>query len=243
MKTYSKLLALCFFASNALFADVEIHMKSPEGSLTTFWIGEHYVKMETEGTSGFVIVDLKGQKQFMVDHLEQMVIDVSHGLSATSPSIPTTRNTPNTTQSQTNIEIIKLGNGPKIAGFKSEKYEIKANGTLCSREFLSTEPFKYPEITQLLDVMTLLDNPDIGNLELYTPCEQAELTLEQQYKTLGIPLRSLNPHGEVLSEVVHFQVSQAPEGTYDFPDNYKQTSLRELLDEQMQNMSQDQHIH
>ncbi len=196
--------------------------------------------METEGTSGFVIVDIKEQKQFMVDHLEKMVIDVSQGLATTTPSTPTT---PNATQSKTNIKLTKVGNGPEIAGFKSEKYEITANDTLCSQEFLSTEPFKYPEITRLLDVMALLDTPDIGNMELYTPCEQAELTLEQQYKTLGIPLRSLTPDGQVLSEVVHFQVSQAPKGTYDFPDNYKQTSLRELLNEQMQNMPQDQHAH
>ena len=237
MKNQLACAALFALSTSPLFADVEIKMQSPDGLVTTFWIGPDKVNMATESASGYVIVDVKQQKQFLIDHNEGMVIDVSDGFSDPSVSAPQSNaNTPQ--ESSVDIRIEKAGKGPEIAGFNSEIYEIKANGTLCSKEFLSTEPFRHPEIVQLLKVMELLgESDDINNNTLYSPCEQAELTLERQYQHYGIPLKSVDANGITSSEVIDFKVADAPAGIYDFPRGYAVTTMRQLLQEQMENMT------
>lgn len=240
MKKQLVLAALAAFSTSPLLADVKVQMQTPEGLVTTFWIGPSKVKMETESASGFVIVDVKEQKQFLIDHNEGMVIDVTAGFSEPGEAAPlNAQDEP--ANNTVDIRIDKVAEGPKIAGFKSEQYHIKANGTLCSEEFLSTEPFHHPEIVRLLEVIELLGESDINNSELYTPCEQAELTLERQYQNYGMPLRSVNTDGTITSEVVQFKVLDAPPGTYDFPQGYAVTTMRQLMQEQMQNMAPSPH--
>lgn len=227
MKKSLAILSL-FAMSTMVSADVEIDMQAPDGSVTTFWIGTERVKMATQDASGYVIVDIKDQKQYMIDHNEKMVIDVTGGLDGAEVDAKSTGATPN-------VSITKVGEGPVIAGFKSDKYEVKAEGVLCGVEYLSTEPFSHPEIVKLLKVMAMLSEPDIGNSELYQPCEQADLLLEKQYQTYGMPLKSLNAEGAAISEVVKFRTATPPAGTYDFPNAYQITTLRALIDEQLTN--------
>ena len=236
MKTQFTLATCIALITPCVLADIEIQMQDPEGTITTFWLGEHKVKMATQDTSGYVIVDVSKQMQFLIDHNEKMVIDVTEGLNDTlSPPADDPQSAP---ADKVQIKIEKVGDGPEIVGFKSDKYEVKADDTLCSVEYLSTEPFRHPEVVKLLEVMALLgESEDITNDALYKPCEQAELTLERQYQTYGIPLRSINADGVVTSEVVQFQVKDVPSSTYDFPPNYKLTSMRELLQEQIEDMA------
>ena len=229
MKILFTITILALFASQNVSADVEIQMQDPEGSITTFWIGGEKVKMANQSANGYVIVDVSQQKQFLVDHFEKMVIDVTDGFGDKPMKA-----TPNQQTSSHDISIEKVGSGPSIAGFSSEQYEVKANGTLCSTEYLSTEPFKHPEIVKLLKVMALLsESEDMGNNALYNPCEQAELYLEKQYQAYGVPMRSVSADGVVISQVTEFNIKDAPAGTYEFPSGYKLTTMRALLQEQI----------
>lgn len=221
--------------SNTILADVEIRMQAADGTMTHFWVGEESAKMAAQNANGYAIINFKEQKQYMIDHFEKMVIDITDGIDGENPE--SSPNKPGSQNFPPSVTIEKVSDGPKIAGFNSNKYEVKAGDTLCSIEYLSTEPFRHSEMKQLFDTMAAINSTDINNTELYSPCEQASLTLEQQHQTLGIPLKSVTPAGEVTSEVVHFQVHKAPEGTYNFPANYKKATISELLQEQMGNIS------
>lgn len=222
------LFSLSFYCHAATL----IEMRSPDGAISKFWISEKMARMSGDDSDGFMLVDFAQGKQYSIDHAEKLIVDVTAGMMEETPP------TPESSAKPVQVSIEEVGAGDLVAGYKTVKYAVKADNVLCSYELLSKELSDNNDIKRLVTYMhqsSLADQP-LGDVE---PCFKAEQALEGKYATLGVPLRSIDANGVVVSETLSVKINvTAPANTFTFPAGYRQATLQELMQEQLPQQGQ-----
>ncbi len=216
--------------SLAAFGSTVIESKDAEGGISKISIDGDWTRFDSVegGRDGYMLVNTKAQKFYMVVPAERAIIEFSAN-----------ENKKNTEKQKVDIDIEDVGNGPKVAGYATRKYELTANGKQCGSVLLSKQAAKVEDINRLLSAMGGL-NPEAfmpeemlqGLQSMADPCDLAEMQLEEKdLVKRGFPMKSLDSKGETENEVVSIdENAELKPELFDLPEDYTRTTVKEMME-------------
>ena len=118
IKTFSILLC---FVSNTVTAAILIEVTSGDGGQTQIMMSSGKARIDMGEGQGYMLIDYKKQTMLAVIPAQKQIMDMSGDMPSVggraAPRIKT--------------ELISNGNGPKVAGYSTKKYTLKAEGKPC----------------------------------------------------------------------------------------------------------------
>lgn len=224
-------LSLVTVSTAALSATMIRFKDDSEGVSSEIWVSGPKARVNQPEDGGYMIMDLKANRQYMVSDQEKRVIDMTDMAQGMKGMIGDA--VPHE-QPPLDLKVEKKGKGPEIVGFATERYIVSVGDEVCFEEFLSPQALRTGDIKHFTDAMAVMSDglADVGA----EPCDRAEAEMAKRYGSLGVPLRSLDAEGSVIHEVTTLNVNfDPPPGAFDFPAGYQRTTLQEVMQEMMRN--------
>ena len=219
-----------FLTCTSLNAATVVEIKDANEMTTVMTDGE-MARMNMSGNE-YVVVDIKTNEVKFVSpqDKEVMLIDASKMPSGNNSAGPVAK-------------LNKLGSGPTIAGYDTEKFSLSANNQPCAVIYGSDDAAGAEGITELMNVLrTMVEKQRAmmgGFAGMMDDCTRAEMNIADHVKTIGVPMR-VEKNGSMISEVKSIKVSvDLPKDTFIIPANYKTVSMQGKMAEaqpQMQDM-------
>ena len=194
----------------------------------------------------FMLISFADKKSYMINTKQKQAIDM------TPPSAPPADFLKHLQQQQpqnvpdAKVELVKKGDGPEIAGYPTAHYQIMANGTLCSNEFLAEKALQNPQIKIFADYMQTMKEDRkkaMGGFapKAADPCLQATEKLSDQVMKLGLSMRSTDSENKIRQEVLSLKVEENIDpNLFKLPDGFEimtpQQMLQRAMQQGMQNM-------
>jgi len=220
---------LVSFSLTALGSTV-IESKDASGEVNKISIDGDWARFDGAegGKDGYMLVNSKAQKYYMVVPAERTIIEFSADKKKKSKS-----------RQKVDVNIKDLGDGPKMAGYATRKYELTANGKPCGSVLFSKQAAGIEDISKLMSTIGSLDPEAFMPEEMLQgfqsaadPCDMAEMQLEEQELVkLGFPMKSLDPKGKTENEVVSIdeKAKLKPE-LFDLPKDYSRTTVKQMME-------------
>ncbi len=175
---------------------------------------------------GYLLADFKTQKFHMVVPSERIVVEFSPGRKKTD-------------KPKADVALEEIGEGPKVAGYATRKYELIADGKSCGFVLLSEQMTKIKDVDKLLSATAGLNPEAFMPKEMLQafqgmndPCVMAETELaEKHFAKLGFPMKSLDSEGKTRREVVSVEenVELEPE-LFELPEGYTRTTVKQMME-------------
>ncbi len=223
-------------------ADSRLVFKTAEDKLT-YWSNDKYFRMKipkdiksgnSPMSSGDMLADLRSGKTYMINDKEKIIVDVSNP-EALFSGLPKAESAHQETKA-TNYTYKKIGAGKKIAGIKTTKYHVIAQGKKCF-EILMSKNKAFNRVMKKLDSIQPGDDGEHGNNDDYNNsddvCEQVKNKMDNDNMAqYGYPVKATNANGIVQYEVLEFKTNvKAPKNYLAFPKGYKVKTMMELMKE------------
>ncbi len=216
--------------SLAAFGDTVVDTMDSRGEISRISIKGDWARFEGTdgGKDGYMLVELKGARFFAIAPAERTIIEFS-----------AQREREKSEQQKVEAELKEAGDGPKVAGYATRKYEWTANGESCGSILLSRQAAKVGDIGRLLATLGGL-NPDTfipeemrqGFRAHRDPCETARIQLgDEKISKLGFPMKILDPKGKTINEVVSIDTRPKLDGKlFELPKDYSRTTVKEMME-------------
>ena len=187
------LTALTLFIN--AFADVQITVKDGFGGNSTFSSNGQLVRIDGQKIDGFIVIDYASGDFFMVDSKQGEVKQASlDQIDATQGAAPLS------------ITIEDKGDGPKIAGYLTRKFEMIVSGEGCGTVYASSKLLQNRDVRAIFESMRNMQEFSsriMGGMSGIMPvCQRANMQLADVIESSGAPLRVVNKGGKMLSEVL-----------------------------------------
>jgi len=187
------LTALTLFVN--AFADVQITVKDGFGGNSTFSSNGQLVRIDGQKMDGFIVIDYASGDFFMVDSKQGEVKQASlDQIDATQGAAPLS------------ITIEDKGDGPKIAGYLTRKFEMIVSGEGCGTVYASSKLLQNRDVRAIFESMRNMQEFSsriMGGMSGIMPvCQRANMQLADVIESSGAPLRVVNKGGKMLSEVL-----------------------------------------
>ncbi len=228
------LIATCFFALPAAQAATLIEVKGG-GEITKIYQEGSMSRLEMPGDRGYMVIDSAKQTMHMVMPAQRMVMDMSDTL----------KNAPGDgAGSGIRIELSKQGSGPRVAGYKTTRYDYTANSRNCGTLFTSADAMNNAGMSEVFEMMGRLSTQADAMMSAFNqnagPCERSNPQLTQRLKDIGAPMRVLDAEGAVISEVLRIdRKARLPANAFTIPADYRvhnSHTMMQGIQQQMQTM-------
>jgi hypothetical protein len=214
-------------------ADTQIKVMDKDGESTTITSNGNFARLDDSSESGYVLIDTRQQQLKMVDpqRRQVMVVDLKNAKKTTQPT------------TQVKVSLNKIGKGPKIAGYSTDKYTLTADGKLCNTIYSSRTAINIKGIAELFDAMDTMEQQSInmmgGFRSMMDECDEANMQSTKLFKTAGAPLRTIDADGQLESEVQSINNNAKIDKTYyQIPTAYQQVSMQQHMEQARQQMQQ-----
>jgi len=219
------------FGSSAV-ADVQLVLRDFRGDTSEISSNGRQARIESTQMPGWAIVDYSNGEFLVVNpaynEITSMRLDADSGADG-SPGI--------------DIVLQDLGSGARIAGYPTRQYRIKANGQSCGSVFASNRLLQDASIRGLFESMRSMQK-SVGGIsaaisEFLPVCQRANLHVSDAMGSTGVPMKVLDAHGQVVSEVVSVKtdVSIAP-SAYQAPPGMNVVSAQDRMNQASQQLQQ-----
>jgi len=215
-----------FFSSSLSMAGTVIKIQN-KGEVTTVLTDGTQAKMNMGG-GDYVIVNYRNHSVKAVSPQKHQVMlmnidDMPKGNGA--PKVRTS--------------IKKLGSGPAIAGYKTQKFGYTVKGKSCGTIYGSKDAYQLQGIKELFNAMrTMMEKQQAimgGYTGMIDDCTLGDIEMSDHVGTIGVPMRT-EEKGVVDSEVKSIKLNvNLPADTFVIPASYKTVTVKE----QMQEMNKD----
>lgn len=238
MKTIITLTTLIFFfLSSPLFGATMVEIKS-ENSLSRLYSNGKKARIETNEAGAYTIIDPAAGVAYAVMESDKQIMKIS--LSKTSKSSGT----------QASVQVKEVGNGPRVIGYKTKKYDYYVNGTSCGSIFTSKKALKdtdlepiYTFIESMSAKLESLSNQFNTNTN---PCTKGSVGLSEKMRKTGLAMKTVARDGSISSEIVAIDKhAKLPPNAFTVPQGYAvrdmdqmQQSMQQELDKQSVNMDE-----
>lgn len=221
--------------SGGLLADIEITIRDQYGRTSTISSNGQAARMNNDREPGYMLIDFASNSMKSVDTQRREIMDLS-GMADMPPMPGAGAATP------IQVRVNDQGAGPHIAGHATQKFAINANGKNCGTVFGSKMVMNLPGVSDIFEVFSTMQKQTQrmggGFRSMLDECQQADLQMADHYRTVGAPLRVLDQHGQLESEVTRINTNASkPVGYYDAPPNYRVNNVQQ----QMQQARQQRH--
>jgi len=213
-----------------------IEQQDNKGTQKVF-LADQQVRLESGEPSRYRLIDLPSKKAYTIDTKEQRIVEME--VAGTPPALPS--NMPSLPKaSPVEAELVKKGEGPKIAGYATVNYEVTANGKVCSENYFSKEAAKIAHLNEFMEAMYTLSSSRKPKGMPMPPCQQAHDNLEKESMALGVPMKSVIKWGDkekVRHEVKRIQTDvTVAKDFFDLPKGFKRITEEEMIKENTEKM-------
>jgi hypothetical protein len=225
-------LALCafaaiLFASGAHAATVIESVAGPARVPSLMTVENGKAKLQTD-PANYLLIDPSGGQFLYIIPQKKQIVDMNAAPPADAARAPKMSAMP------AKVKLVRNGPGPKIAGYSTEGYQLFANGMLCLSTFLSPEAMKRGELTDFqagfARMQTKQKEANRAAGMRFGPCEDAQDTLMTRYPELGLPMRTMDPNGGLLQEVVRIETgAKVADNLYQLPEGFGRITHEQFL--------------
>ena len=212
--------------SSVVHADLQIDIQDADGRINTISSNGIFSHMSDSQYPSYVVIDNQKGLFNMVDPQRRQV------MQATTKDFAGM----GTGGDQIRINLKKIGSGPMVIGYATQKYILEADGKHCSTIFGSKAVLKKKGIQQLMDTMGQFQQQSQralgGLLGTVNACTQANSQMMETYKTTGAPMRILDKDGQLESQITSINTNKRlAVDFYNIPDNFKVIKVKEQMDQ------------
>jgi len=230
-------LAISLAVTPAGAATVVKHHGKQDKAQTVLIEGDKVRMESSKGRGDYTLIYLTTKKVFMVDERNKRVIKM--GVGEELPPLPP--NLPSRDKSQkipeVDAKLVKLGAGPEILNYATEHYQIVANEVVCSDEYFSETARSIAGLENFINTLAELAQDrkqKMGQMPMpllaRDPCMQAREKLEGELVKLGVPMRSTDNKGRVMTEVVSIETDMKVDAEqFDLPKDYPVMTEKEVV--------------
>jgi hypothetical protein len=211
---------LALFAGNASAATM-LEIKSDEGKTRVYKDGSH---SRMESGDGYMIIDSKAETLFVVMPGERRAIDMSSALKTQASS----------SGKPVDIDFRKQNAGPRIAGYKTHKYDYIADGEHCGSLFASADALNDTGLEDTFEMMERMAARADAMLAAFSndrdPCERADSQFARYLKEIGIPMRIQAANGKLVSEIIRIEKNaRLPPNAFVVPAGYQVQDAGQMM--------------
>ncbi|MGE0082742.1 MAG: DUF4412 domain-containing protein [Thiohalomonadaceae bacterium] len=205
-------------------AAVTLIESTAEGEVSRFWVEGVRARIESRDQQGYMLMDLGKGTMLLVNHEDKQVVDMSRQLQRADGK-----------KAGPAIKLVKKGNGPRIAGYDTQHYQLTADGQVCQDLYMSRKAYqdaKLEAYAKAFAKYVMVPPVVLG------PCDQAGLSVDRHLAEGGLPLRVVE-EGEVMDEVTRITPNAAlPAGGFEPPAGYERVDMDVLMQEGMREMEE-----
>jgi len=229
-RTSQVISVLLFFSCATVMAGTVVEIKSDNQTSTILTNGKQ-ARLNT-GAQDYVIIDYKSNTVKIVNSNERKVIHFA------ADNMPKTGSAP---KIQTVIK--NLGAGGSVAGFATQRFSYKVNGSDCGIIYGSKQAFQHPHIKALFSaIQTMMQQQQEmlgGFAGMLDDCTLGDIEMSKHTATIGVPMRTVK-HGVVDFEVksIRFDVALAA-NAFAIPPSYKTVTIKDEMQKMQQQIPQD----
>jgi hypothetical protein len=251
MKSLSRWVVIGIASTSIIpsWAATVIERSDMSGEKQKLSMEEKQARLDNSAGETYTLIDLEKEKAYLIHVKEKQIVTMN--IVGTPPKIPTNMRLPDNlpqppwANKPLNPELVNAGEGPKIAGYATVKYVIKAMNRECSETYFSAEVAKIPYVKNFLDAMLKMANsrkPTPPKGVPVHPCQQAHEQFEAESSKLGVPMKSVIKRGEqedkVRYEIVSVKTDVAlSKDSLVLPSNYQQLTEEEFIAQQQAKMN------
>ena len=222
-------LLLALGACNAAWADVQIKYKDVTGAFNTMRSNGHKVRINGGPFPGYLLFDSLIGTVYMIDTRRKEIVKLSTDeISAVTSDKPL------------NVGLKSLGGSEKIAGYKTGRFNLIANGLHCGTLYGSSELIENRELKTMLEAMQnmhKLSSTRMAGLGALSECQQASSQMADLVDTSGFVLRYIDDQGKTIFEVTSVKTDeQVAADYYNIPSGMKIVDMNEKMGQSMQQM-------
>ncbi|TNF38802.1 MAG: hypothetical protein EP315_00665 [Gammaproteobacteria bacterium] len=234
------LLCLCLIPTLSTAA-LMMENRDASGEISRIYIEGNKARVEIPREKAYMVMDVQQQSMKMVSHQERTVMDMSD-------IFKNRQDAKGSSGQRVDSYTDTKGLGPRIAGYETEEYEIRANGNYCGSVFVSVEAMKQADLKRfgtMMQKMSSAAKDNINNMlgghmnSFLSPCQVAAEKQMDRLMTLGIPMRVVDEKRQLESEIVRIEKNaKLPANAFDIPKDYRQTNPGQMMNDAMQQMKQ-----
>lgn len=183
----------------------------------------------------YMLIDLQHGHVYAISPSERQIVDLM------TPPPPPSQHAAEAIAKvgQPEARLERLGDGPTIAGFQTTRYRVSIDDTVCYDEYLALEPLQNPQIRRFVRALSRASQTEADTaleiaIDPSTLCEAADNLVDDQYPTLGIPMRTVARDQSIIHRIT------AIRETDDFATNFfaLPAGYRHLTRQQAQQQAQ-----
>ncbi len=243
MKNLTRCLSLILGTSLVLpaWGATLIKHTNQQGQIQQTLMSGTQARMDSGEPNRYMVLKLDTQTMYAVDAGQKKVLEMS--LKADDKAVPQMPNMPNMPEPvKVESALVDQGAGPEMVGYATQRYQITANGEVCSDNYVSKDALELPELQSFLDAMTQLTHSRRAMMKMamaFSPCLTAQVEQEDALMEKGMVLKSLDGKGTLLHEVTDIEtnVEVTPE-QFAIPSDYQVMNEQQLMQQRMEQMRQ-----
>lgn len=218
---------MLLFWSAVSYADVTIVQKVTTGAMKGRPAGDSIVKMmvkgkrariETEGKTGYQILDLEKNTVFMIDP------DSRQAMTMSLDSMTAAKGLMEGMMKNSNSNVQKTGKKQKISGYNCEEYSVVISGGML-------------KIDSVQWITKDVDTSELENFQSFTRGMMKVMGTEDLSQIQGLPVRTqsnIEMAGQKVqsnSELIHVSMESLSESLFLVPPGYEISPMESILKE------------
>jgi len=209
--------------SGAAWADVQIKYLDITGTTGTMSSNGPKVRIDGGRTQGYMLVDSATGDFFLVDNERKEILRVAADEVRGTVEV-----------GALNVGLKPRGGGEKVAGYKTGRYDLIANGELCGTLYGSSELIENGNIRRMFMAMQGLHKITrslvAGMTPMLTACQRANARMADLVDSSGFVMRVIDEQGRKVFEVISVDTDkQVDAGYYDLPSDMKIVDMNEKM--------------
>lgn len=205
------------------WGDVQVRYKDMTGATNTARSNGHKVRIDNENVPGYILVDSVIDTFYMIDTQNEQIMKMSlEEMGSGAMGKPM------------NVSLKARGKGDKIAGYRTGRFDLIADGLGCGSLNGSSELAKNRELRQMLEAMenmakmSRMRMAQFGNA--LSECQQASSQMSDLLDTSGFVMRYIDDQGQILFEVLSVETGKEVSSEYyDLPSGMEVVDMDEQM--------------
>ncbi len=203
-------------------------------------IDAHHARMEASQSGQYMLMDFTNSKMVMINSAQKQAVDMS--AMPKMPTLPKAPKMPENTSQPVKATLEKVGKGPDIAGHATEHYQIKADGQVCSNEFISAPAMQVENMSSFMQSMHKMAQERRQAMSRMPfmkqdPCAKATEEMAGEILKHGMLMRSQDEKGQLRHEIVSIKTGVATQAdTFSVPAGFETLTPQQMMQRAMQGM-------
>ncbi len=196
-------------------------------------ISGDWARIDHDGWPIYMLIDMGNRHVYAVSPQDHQIVDL------TTPPPPPSQHAAEAIAKvgQPKATVEKVGDGPVIAGYRTTRYRVSVDGHYCYDEYLALAPLEDPQIRRFVRALSLASQTEPGTaLEIAIDpsriCQAADNLVDDQYSTLGIPMRTVSPDQTVIHRITAIRhIGEFEPDFFELPADYPRLSRRQAQEQ------------